>query len=191
MRARVNAHPDTLFRRLLGAGYGSLPEQVRRFHDADLPASFAGQASVRAARGWLARLAARVAGLPRRDGMVTLRVTVRGHAGSERWQRDFAGETMTTTLIEGDGRLLEWLGLVRFRYRLDAGADALVWTVDQARVFGLPVPAVWFAGVRAREYQRGDRYGFAVAARLPLIGHVVAYDGWLSLLDERCQGGPA
>ncbi len=183
----MNAHPDRLFRRLLGTGFQVLPEQVRRFHDAGLPASFAGQASVRAARGWLARLAARVAGLPRNDGPATLRVVVRGHAGGERWRREFAGEVMTTTLVEGDGRLLEWLGPVRFRYRLDAGADALVWTVDQARVFGIPVPAAWFAGVRAREHLRGDCYGFAVEARLPLIGHVVAYHGWLSPSDDRSR----
>jgi len=33
--------------------------------------------------------------------------------------------------------------------------------------------------IQAREWQDGDRFRFEVSIRLPLIGLVVHYDGWL------------
>jgi len=49
----------------------------------------------------------------------------------------------------------------------------------RVRVLGIPLPAAWFAGVHAREYERDGRYRFDVVATLPLIGLLVHYHGWL------------
>ena len=49
------------------------------------------------------------------------------------------------------------------------------------RLFGLlPLPAGWFDGVRCREREHDGRYEFLVEARLPLVGLVVRYEGWLA-----------
>lgn len=53
------------------------------------------------------------------------------------------------------------------------------------RAFGLlPLPSGWFEGVRCREREHAGRYEFLVEARLPLIGLVVRYDGWLEPLAD-------
>ena len=43
----------------------------------------------------------------------------------------------------------------------------------------LPLPASLFDGVRCREFEQDGRYRFLVDARLPAVGRVVRYEGWL------------
>lgn len=69
----------------------------------------------------------------------------------------------------------------------EAGEDGgdnepgLVWRLVRVRALGLPLPAGWFAGVRAREFERDGRYYFDVAAQLPVMGLLVRYRGWLEV----------
>ncbi|MEI2454079.1 DUF4166 domain-containing protein [Lysobacter firmicutimachus] len=57
----------------------------------------------------------------------------------------------------------------------------LSWRLVRVRALGLPLPARWFAGVRAREFERDGRYHFDVAAQLPAVGLLVRYRGWLDV----------
>lgn len=57
----------------------------------------------------------------------------------------------------------------------------LYWRLMRVRALGLPLPASWFSGVRAREFERDGRYHFDVAAQLPLVGLLVRYRGWLDV----------
>ena len=52
---------------------------------------------------------------------------------------------------------------------------------EPVRLFGmLRLPASLFEGVRCREFEPEEgRYGFDVEARLPLVGRVIRYQGWL------------
>ncbi len=65
----------------------------------------------------------------------------------------------------------------------DSGADdpGLSWRLVRVRALGLPLPSGWFAGVRAREFERDGRYHFDVAAQLPVVGLLVRYRGWLDV----------
>ena len=62
----------------------------------------------------------------------------------------------------------------------------LAWTVERARLFGvLPLPARLFDGVRCRESQdEAGRYTFFVKARLPVLGLLVRYEGWLAPMGD-------
>lgn len=53
------------------------------------------------------------------------------------------------------------------------------------RAFGLPLPRAWFRQVHASESERDGRYHFRVRAALPLIGTLVAYQGWLDVDSAR------
>jgi hypothetical protein len=59
----------------------------------------------------------------------------------------------------------------------------LSWRLVRVRALGLPLPSGWFAGVRAREFERDGRYHFDVGAQLPVVGLLVRYRGWLDVED--------
>lgn len=178
----MNAVPAaTLFQQALGAAFYTLPEAVRRLHAVRGTARYAGIASVERGRNPLARLCARIAGLPKAMREVPTTVEFIAGPARETWRRDFGGARMQTRFAFKSGLLRERLGPLQFRYRLHPGSDALWWQVAGVRVFGLlPLPAGWFDGVRCRERERDGRYEFLVEARLPLVGLVVRYEGWLA-----------
>ena len=86
---------------------------------------------------------------------------------------------MPSRLWERHGLLCEQLGLARFGFRLTAEQGDIVWRVERVTALGLPLPARWFDKVQARESQLEGRYGFDVAAAMPVIGLLVRYRGWL------------
>jgi hypothetical protein len=170
----------SLFRSLLGDALDRVPAPVRALHEATLPRRFEGRALVRAAEGVIARWIATRAGLPGTNVEAPIAVTIEpGDEGGEIWTRDFPGRSMRT-LLRRDGECLhERLGPVEMRFRLEADETGIVWHPVSALSDGVAAPPMLLRGVHAREYVRDGRYAFDVGARLPWIGHVVAYDGWL------------
>lgn len=170
----------TLFQQALGAAFYNLPEAVRRLHAVRGTVRYAGIASVERGHNPLARLCARIAGLPKAMREVPTTVEFIADPAREVWRRDFGGVSMPSRLMLKNGLLRGWLGPLQFRHRLHAGSSALWWQVVGVRLFGLlPLPASWFDGVRCREREQAGRYEFLVEARLPLVGLVVRYEGWL------------
>jgi hypothetical protein len=70
-------------------------------------------------------------------------------------------------------------------FGLNSGENHVGWEWKEMRILGLRLPLRWFAHVRARCGEEQGRYRFDVSARLPLIGLVVAYSGWLEPVDSR------
>jgi hypothetical protein len=128
----------------------------------------------------LARLWARVAGVPKAgEDVATLVAFETGPAG-ETWRRDFGGQPMRSQLRR-DGQLLaERLGPLQFRFALHVHDGAIWWHAARVRLLGLlPLPASWFDRVRCRESEHAGRYTFEVEAALPLLGPLIRYEGWL------------
>jgi len=48
-------------------------------------------------------------------------------------------------------------------------------------VVGVPLPLTWFRGITATETAIDGRYGFDVAAVVPIVGLLVSYRGWLDV----------
>jgi hypothetical protein len=170
-----------LFRELLGDALDRVPAPIRALHEANLPRRFEGRAQVRAAQGLLARGLARLVGLPGRDLDAPVAVTIERDGDGEIWTRHFPPRPMRSRLWQRDGVLHERLGPVLLRFRLEADATGLTWHPLSASSAGAPAPAALLRGIRARESLREGRYGFDVGARLPGLGHVVAYEGWLDV----------
>lgn len=171
----------SLFRELLGDGLDQVPAMVRTLHDAPLPARFEGRAMVRAAEGMVGRWLARMTGLPAKTVEAPVSVTIEADGAGEIWTRDFPPKPMRTRLSRADGLLQETFGPVEMRFRLAADSEGIVWHPVAAAVRGNAVPAAWLRGIHARESVREGRYAFDVAADLPWIGRVVAYEGWLDV----------
>lgn len=167
-----------LFPRLLGVDFERLPASVRTLHRHAGPRTWHGDVTVERGTGLLARWMAAATRLPP-AGQGRVAVEIVPTAGGERWVRRIGGRAMPSRLW-AEGRVLcEQLGLVRFGFKLAVEADAIVWRVASVRALGVPLPARWFAGVAAREYDLGGRYAFDVQARLPFAGLLVHYRGCL------------
>lgn len=175
----------TLFQQALGAPFFNLPASVRGLHANRGTARYAGIATVERGRNPLARLCARLAGLPgaMRDAPITVEFVA--DRKGEAWHRVFGGVRMDSRLAFRDGLLRERIGALQFRHALVANAGAIWWRVRAVRVLGiLPLPARWFGGVRCRESEHEGRYRFEVEAELPLVGRVIRYDGWLEPVGD-------
>ncbi len=170
--------PAPLFQRALGEAYASLPASVRALHDGS--GRWRGEAMVERGNGVLSRLCAWLTRLPPAGAHPLVVDIVKEHDG-ERWTRRYgASHAMPSRLWIARGVLHERLGPATLRYRMTVEAGAIVWRVIGIRILGLlPLPARWFAGVEARESAGDGRYRFDVRARLPGIGLLVHYRGWL------------
>ena len=175
----------TLFQQALGAPFFNLPASVRRLHATRGSARYVGVATLERGRNPLARLCARLAGLPGSMRDVPITIDFVADAKGEAWHRDFAGTRMHSRLAFKDGLLRERIGPLQFRHVLLANAGAIWWRVADVRLLGvLPLPTRWFRGVRCRESEQDGRYRFEVDASLPLVGRVIRYEGWLEPVDD-------
>ena len=143
----------TLFQKLLGASFYSLPAEVRVLHGIRGRGLYAGRATIVRGRNPLARLCAAVAGLPPAREDVATTVAFETDAAGETWRRDFGGHAMHSRLRRRGGQLVERLGPLQFRFALHVHDDALWWQAVGARLFGvLPLPV---SLVRRRALPRG------------------------------------
>jgi hypothetical protein len=179
--ARLARRSRLIFPRLLGRSLLRLPTTVQALHLCGGVRNYRGRVTITRGRNWLARLCALVTGMPPAMTDAPLSVEILAAAKRERWTRDFDGHRMRSTMWRRKGLLCERLGLVTFKFRLGAVDGVLTWTVERVSALGIPLPARWFDGVSAREFEQDGRYRFDVTAALPLAGELVHYSGWLDV----------
>jgi len=170
-----------LYRRLLGPTFVVLPRCVRELHDLEAASVWAGIANVERGRSPLSRLAALIAGLPPAGREQTLRVSFLPVAAGEIWKRQFGRALFRSVQYERKGFLCERVGPTTFVFTPLASGEGLELRLDGFRVLGLPLPRLLNPSVRTWEWERDGVYHFKVEARLPLIGLIARYDGWLML----------
>lgn len=176
-----------LFPDLLGEDWSSLPEAIKRMHG-DAPRVVArGLADVDGSMHLPARLLRRWFGLPEPGWQQALDVTIERSGTRETWTRCFPSMSMRSTLDRATHAPLlgERLGYFTMYFQLTRQHDAIDWRLHSARLFGLPVPRIFFGRVIARCTADNQRYVFQIASRPPLLGLLVSYRGWLEIVDER------
>ena len=175
-----------LYERLVGEGWESLDEPVRRFH---LGARGAGLFAVRRGRGRFARVVARLLGLPEGGEAVPLLLSVEPHGGGERWRRNFAGREFVTEQGEHAGALMaERTGPFELLFRLSAEGGALAYRQENAflRVRELRVRLPRLLAPRVEAWERADAGGVrvSVCVTAPLTGPLVSYEGLVGLRED-------
>lgn len=173
-------NPLTLYERLLGPAYGSLPLAVQRFHRLRGHHRLVGEVHVEAPDGWAARLLAGCLGAPRSDQRGVLSFHLRAEPQHEAWVRHFPLRTMRSRLSLQGGRLVESLGAAQLTFELEAGAEGLRMRLVGLRFLGIPCPRACLPRVLAHE-TGVDRLQFHVEAVVPLLGRVACYRGHLAL----------
>jgi hypothetical protein len=172
-----------LFRTLLSpADWVRLAPAVQRMHAEGSVLRASGRADVDGETHLIARLLRRLLALPEPGAGQAITVTIERHGTHERWSRRFLHGHMYSTLRADDyGQLHERLGPVTLRFGLCRSGDAIEWQLHGVRLLGLPVPRVLCGTVLSRSGMRGGRYAFDIDTRLPWIGRLVAYRGWLEI----------
>lgn len=180
MMARMTA-PHALFPHLLGEHWHVLAAPVRQMHGEEARVSARGIVQVEGATHWPARVLRRLLGLPAPAPAQALLVTIERHAGRENWTRRFGTAVMRSTLSRSpDGsHLHERLGPVLLRFALHRERGAIDWQLRGGRLLGLPLPRACMGTVHSRSGEEDGRYAFDIDVRLPLLGRLVAYRGWL------------
>jgi Domain of unknown function (DUF4166)/Saccharopine dehydrogenase NADP binding domain len=176
--------PPSLYERVLGDAFLTLPEPLRRLHWPGWGLQARGMARVDGADSRLARLVSGVFRFPQAAGRVPVSVEITPEAGYERWVRDFGGRRFTSILCASatPGRLSERFGLLSFELDLPVsvkGVDGM--PVRSWRLGPLPLPRMLAPRSIASEGVDDEgRFSFDVEMRLPFgLGRLVRYRGWL------------
>lgn len=176
----------TLFQRLLGAEFYHLAAEVKALHSQRGAFQCAGICTVERGRNLIARAACTLLRLPPSMRDAPVHVHFDAQPDSETWRRSFDGAPMHSRLRFDAGLLQDktWPARVRFRlFRID---KELHWVAEQARVFGVfALPQSWLDGIRCREFGEDGRYRFQVDVRLPILGQLLRYSGWLAAGSDR------
>jgi hypothetical protein len=174
---------SALFRSLLDAAdWTWLAAPVQRLHGDDALLKARGRAKVDGASHAAARLLRRLLGLPELGDDQALALTIERRGQQETWTRQFARSRMRSTLQSHRGtHLHERLGAVSLYFSLHRDNDAIDWQLQGVRLLGLPLPRACAGKVRSRSGARNGRYAFHIDVRLPLLGRLVAYEGWLEI----------
>jgi hypothetical protein len=172
-----------LYRRVLGDDFDRLPEVTRRLHRGRPAIIAVGEAEVTPAANGLGRMVAGIFGLPRTAGRQPVRVVIESRDGREHWTRFFGDRPMRSVMSAAPGNLVEeQFGPCRMRMRLVARSTGLDMERVSGRLWGVPLPGFLLPRIRATErVDEYRRHAFDVEITAPLLGRLVAYQGWLEV----------
>ncbi|WP_308516384.1 DUF4166 domain-containing protein [Sphingomonas flavescens] len=172
--------PVSLYERLLGDRFSSLPRAVTSMHAIDDERVAVGDGFVVTNGGLSGSLIRKVMKLPP-AGHYQLEVRFFVRDGMEIWTRRFGDFRFTSRLSAVDGKLAERFGPLRLRFDLSPDANGLRMALASWDVLGLPMPEFLAPRIAAGEWAEDDWFCFEVCAALPLVGPVIRYSGRLTL----------
>ncbi|WP_333678518.1 DUF4166 domain-containing protein [Dyella sp.] len=177
---------DALFPALLKPAWHDLPGSVRAMHGATPRILARGKADVEGDGNVMLRTLRWLLKLPPPGPEQALELCIERQGHREIWTRRFARGQMQSTLRHDATatHLWEQLGAVTLRFTLRPDADGVAWQLNGARVLGIPVPRSWLGTVHSHSGERDGRYAFTVDTRLPWLGRLVAYRGWLEIVTD-------
>lgn len=189
--ANQRAAPRALYARLLGSSWLQLAEPVRFAHATESTVRARGRFRIEHGRSHVARILARLLRLPRASDAADTRLVITSHADGERWHRTFDDRCFDTRQYQaGESDLAERIGVLEFRFRLQASEGSLFFRqLEAAFLFGsirLRLPAAWAPRVDAREDPAGaHQVRVHVRVAVPVLGPVLTYDGTIDI-EETC-----
>ena len=172
----------SLHRRVLAEGFESLPEAIKRIHGQEGPRHLTGRVDVQCNQTLAGRFLLSLLRLPRPGEDLEARILLEPSGQGERWHRRFGADSFSSRVVPDKrtpGRIVETMGGVSAVIALQTIPDGLRWEVASLTFLGVPLPRAVAPTTRATERQVGGRYHFEVSIRLPLLGPLISYRGWL------------
>lgn len=173
--------PPTVFEQALGPRFAELAPALQRFHGLAAHHELRGHVDTEPPDSLAGRVLAWCLGSPRRAATGAIRFELDASSDGETWTRHFPGRTMRSRMACVDGQLEERMGAARLRFELDVRDGALRLRLVRLRFLGVPCPAWLRPRLLAIETGEGNRLHFHIEARVPGIGRVVGYRGWLDV----------
>ncbi|MBL4871656.1 MAG: DUF4166 domain-containing protein [Robiginitomaculum sp.] len=174
---------DTIYQSVLGSAYTQLPEQLRALHGSTKKTVWAGKAHVQRGENPLAIGIGKLIGFSKQARNVPLTVTFTPSAKGEHWARNFGGTVFTSKQKIGIGKnthlITEHFGPVSIGMALVIKDKKLYLQPRRMTVFGFPVPKFLLPKGESFEHEKDGIFHFNVTIKFPIIGLIVAYQGWL------------
>jgi hypothetical protein len=174
-----------LYSQLLGKDWLAVAENIRRAHS--VGGELNGVFRIAYGTGLAAKQLVRWADLPRAAAAADTRLKIFSEAAGERWERRFDGKVFMTRQWKGkDGFLVERFGEWELSFKLRVEGGNLFYDQSGARLcvgaLRIPMPRVCAPHVVAKEMPDGAvRVLVSVMVRLPMVGQLISYDGYLDL----------
>ena len=169
----------SLYRRVLGPRFDSLPAVLQRFHGSTTGGQARGTFRVVRQPGWVRNTLANVLGMPRAGDAVPVRLEVVVEGEKERWYRHFPGRSLASSQW-ADGHLLkESFGLGSYTWELVIDGSRLTHEFRQARFAGVPIPRKMAPYVDGWVDAGETGWNVEVHIFFPVLGEIASYEGWV------------
>jgi hypothetical protein len=119
--------------------------------------------------------------LPKTTAETRFQFELDAGASQETWRRHFPGRLMASKMRIGAGVLVECFGPINFHFRLQPDQAQLKMLLQSVTVVGIPAPKFMMPTVHAQETGAQGKLHFSVSARLPLVGLLAEYRGYLDI----------
>jgi len=180
---RKSEKTNYVFETVLSNDFNSLQEPVRLLHAPDGPTVWKGQTKAEGPANLLGKLAGLVAGVNVKTGVTDTVVTITPTSTGEVWERNFGGRKFKSRLVPGKGKnehlMMEHFGPLKFALALVTEKDRLYFVPRRWFFLGIPMPKIFIPGGETYETVTDGKFEFNVDLRVPLIGRVAKYQGWL------------
>ncbi len=179
----------SLFEHTLGSAWHGLPAQIRVVHSGAPVLRAAGRARVLRGSNPLTWAIGGVFGFPPAADDVAVEVEITAQGQRETWERRFGRARFASELSPGSGlsdRLVhERFGPFSFAMALVVDDDRLRYVIRRWSFAGVSMPR--FLGPYGETFETVDeagRFVFNVDIKLPLLGRLVSYRGYLVPVQE-------
>ena len=180
----------TVFQSVLGQDFAALPQRLQDIHSLK-HANWRGQANVQTGGNLMAKISAIMAGLHVKPGQHPLTVTFKQEGNGEVWERNFGGQKFRSHFTIGTGQnngyAIERFGVISVALALVRDDGKLRFIPKRCKVFGVPLPNIFLPKGESYETEKDGKFHFNVAIKLPLIGLIAAYEGWLEPEKETAE----
>ncbi|MBI3822271.1 MAG: DUF4166 domain-containing protein [Planctomycetes bacterium] len=177
-----------LYAQVLGDRWHELAEIVRRLHTPGTVVRAAGIFSVRRGNR-LARVIASIMGLPAECDAVDVQLTVTPTGTREEWRRLFGAKPFVSLQWLDAGKLFERIGLSETQLEFDVVDGGLHYRTGRTALrlgfIRLPLPRFLAPRVIAWEKPDGDKLSVHIEVHLPMLGHLITYEGTLASIEAR------
>jgi hypothetical protein len=174
----------SLYRQVMGEDFHLLPSELQVFHSTVGRVTLSGQCTVIGPNTVIGKLMGWVFALPKTTDKTHFSFEIEANTTAETWRRHFPGRLMTSRMSMIAGRLVERLGPVDLHFRLKTDSGQLVMLLERVIFCGIPCPGFLLPSVIAAETASPGKLHFNVAARLPLVGLLSEYRGFLNVEPE-------
>ncbi len=167
----------SLYRRVLGEAFESLPPVLRDFHDRERGGFARGALRVTRGKGRLRDALATGLRLPASGTRVPLQLRVIVEGERERWVREFGQQRIETVQWARAGLLIEAMGHCRFGFRITGDAMGMRFRSLHAWICGVPLPKSLAVRVDAVIVSGEHSWHVHVELMAPLLGRLLSYEG--------------